>query len=114
MEDDLGARGRESELETDPKLLCCRGRKEEGPETKELQQPFVLSCFLVRAAPAAYGDSQARGPIGTVAAGLHHSRSHIASATYTTAQSAAGSFNPLSEARDRTHILMDARRVHYH
>ena len=37
---------------------------------------FLLFFFcLSRAAPAAYGRSQARGPIGAVAAGLHHSHS---------------------------------------
>ena len=37
---------------------------------------FVLFCFLsfsFRASPAAYGGSQARGPIGAIAARLHHS-----------------------------------------
>ena len=33
---------------------------------------FFFFC-LFRAAPAAYGGSQARGPIGAPAAGLHHS-----------------------------------------
>jgi len=35
---------------------------------------FFIFC-LFRAAPGAYGDSQARGPIGAVAASLHHSHS---------------------------------------
>ena len=36
-----------------------------------------LSLFyLFRAVTAAYGGSQARGGIGAVAAGLHHSQSH--------------------------------------
>ena len=40
-------------------------------------QCFCLFCLL-RAAPMAYGGSQARGPIRAVAAaGLHHSHSHI-------------------------------------
>ena len=34
-----------------------------------------------------------------------------ASATYTTAEGNTKSFNPLSEARDRTHILMDTSQV---
>ena len=37
---------------------------------------FLLNYYyfcLFRAAPAAYGDSQARGQIRVVAAGLHHS-----------------------------------------
>ena len=37
--------------------------------------PFAFS----RAAPAAYGGSQARGRIGAVAAGLRHSHSHARS-----------------------------------
>ena len=32
--------------------------------------------FLFRASPAAYGGSQARGPIGAAATGLHHSHSN--------------------------------------
>ena len=35
--------------------------------------------LLSRAAPAAYGSSQARGPIGAAAAGLHHSHSNTRS-----------------------------------
>ena len=38
---------------------------------------FFLSFF--RAAPVAYGGSQARGPIGATAAGLHHSHSNARS-----------------------------------
>ena len=34
---------------------------------------FVCFDFLVALSAMAYGDSQARGPIGAVAAGLHHS-----------------------------------------
>ena len=40
---------------------------------------FSVFC-LFRAAPAACGGSQARGPIGAAAAGLHHSHSHAGSA----------------------------------
>ena len=36
----------------------------------------LFVCFLLfRAAPLAYGGSQARGPIRATAAGLHHSHS---------------------------------------
>ena len=47
-------------------------------------QTFVkfLFCFvlcLFRATPAAYGDSQARGQIGAVAANLRQSHSHVGS-----------------------------------
>ena len=40
---------------------------------------FFLFFFFFRATLAAYGGSQARGPIGAIAAGLHHSHSHIRS-----------------------------------
>ena len=62
-----------------------------------------LSFLLLRATPAAYGScSQARGWIGAIAARLHHSsRQHQIP-------------NPLGQARDRTHILMDTSRIHFH
>ena len=62
---------------------------------------FFFFCLL-RTMPTVYGNSQARGWIGVVAACLHHSsqQSQI--------------FNPLSKARDQTHILMDTSRIHYH
>ena len=51
--------------------------------------------FLFRAAPAAYGSSQARGQIRTTADDLpHSSRQHQI-------------LNPVSEARHLTHIFMD-------
>ena len=41
---------------------------------------FVLSCFVFsRAAPVAYGGTQARGLIGAAAASLHHSHSNMGS-----------------------------------
>ena len=40
---------------------------------------FVLFCLLFRAEPAAYGSSQARGPIGVAAIGLYHNHSNIGS-----------------------------------
>ena len=39
---------------------------------------FFVFC-LFRAAPAAYGGSQSRGPTGATAAGLHHSHSSAGS-----------------------------------
>ena len=39
---------------------------------------FFFQCLL-RATPMAYGGSQARGLIGAVAAGLHHSHSNARS-----------------------------------
>ena len=41
---------------------------------------FIFHFFLsFRATPKVYGDSQARGLIGAVAAGLHHSHSNSGS-----------------------------------
>ena len=40
---------------------------------------LLLLLLLFRAAPMAYGGSQARGQIGAVAAGLHHSDSNAGS-----------------------------------
>ena len=55
---------------------------------------FFLFC-LFKATPVAYGSSQARDQISTAAAELHHNHSN------------AGSFNPLTKARDWTHVLTD-------
>ena len=55
---------------------------------------LFIVFYLLRAAPAAHGGSQARGQIGTVAAGLRQSRSNqiwAVSATYTTAHHNTGS-----------------------
>ena len=62
---------------------------------------LFLFCFfcLFRAIPVAYGGSQARGRIGATVTGLHHSSQQC------------WILNPLSEARDQTHVLMDASQV---
>ena len=59
---------------------------------------LFFSLFL-RAAPMAYGSSWARGQIRAAAAGLYHNHSN------------ARSFNPLSEARNQTCILIDTSQV---
>ena len=76
---------------------------------------FFFWSFWV--ALVAHGGSQARGPIGTVATGLHHSHSnatldlsHICNLHHCPRQRQI--LNPPREARDRTHILMDASWVH--
>ena len=59
---------------------------------------YLFIVFHFRAAPVAYGGSQARGPIRAVVAGLRHSHSNVrselclqlVSATYTTAHCNAG------------------------
>ena len=65
--------------------------KNKPQENVELQHQFLFffSFFLFfffffffafsRAEPTAYGGSQARGPTGAVAAGLHHSHSNAGS-----------------------------------
>ena len=61
-----------------------------------------------------YGDSQGRGQIGAVAAGLHHSHNNVGSELLLqpTAQLMQHQIlNPLSKARDRTHVLMDTSQV---
>ena len=52
----------------------------EGSDKKELVMTFLILIFMYlfifvfsRAAPMAYGNSQARGPIGPIAASLCHS-----------------------------------------
>ena len=65
---------------------------------------FVFGLF--RAAPAPYGDSQATGLIGAIAAGLRHSHSNVGS------ESQHWILNPPSEARNRTRVLMDTSWVH--
>ena len=61
-----------------------------------------------------YGSSQARGGIGAAAAGLYHSHSNAdPSCLCDLCKNLAATLdtNPMSEARDRTHILMDASQV---
>ena len=68
-----------------------------GPQWELLGCPFFS---LFRAVPLAYEGSQARGQIGAVAAGLHHSSPQ------------RWILKPLSEAKDRTRNLMVPSRVH--
>ena len=77
---------------------------------------FCLFAFS-RATPAAYGDSQARGQIGAVAPSLHRSHSNTRSRPYRDLQHSSRQhriLNPLSKARDRTCVLMDASQIHFH
>ena len=64
--------------------------------TRGKKRIFLLSFFFVyvylfRAAPVTYGSSQARGQIGAIAAGLHHSHSNTRSEPHSAACSHAGS-----------------------
>ena len=69
-------------------------------ETIKEQSIGTFFVFLFRAALAAYEGSQARDPIGAVAAGLHHSSQQ------------RWILNPLSKTMDQTHNLMVPSRVH--
>ena len=62
------------------KMLCQQVEKKQATGSMGCAVPFFFSLFvfvfvffLFRATPAAYGSSQARGRIGAVAVGLHHS-----------------------------------------
>ena len=63
--------------------------------------PFLFSFFGLRATPAAYGSSQARGPTEAGAASLHHSTQQCQI------------LNLISKARDRAHLLMATSQVRY-
>ena len=58
---------------------------------------FFFFFWLFRAAPASYGSSQARGPIGATAAGLHQPQPRRIQVM---SKGNAGSPDPLREAKD--------------
>ena len=69
-----------------------------------------------KTAPASYGSSRARGRIGAIIVGLDHSHSNTRSEPHLWPHRSSWQcliLNPLSEARDRTHILMDTSQAHY-
>ena len=80
---------------------------------------FLFFFFnLFKAAPTAYGGSQARGWIRAEAAGLHHSHSNARSEPrlqpiYHSSRQ-RWILNPLSNTRDQICILKDASQIHYH
>ena len=72
------------------------------------------SFCLFGAASTVYRDSQARGPVGTVVTGLCHSHStrdpsRVCDLHHSSWQHRI--LNPVSKAREWTHILMDASRI---
>ena len=76
---------------------------------------FFFFCFY-RVTPVAYGSSQARGWIGATAASLHHSHSNARSEPVCDLHPISWQRwipNPMSEARDRTCILMDTSLIHF-
>ena len=92
---------------------------------------FSFLFFLFRDAPMADGISQARGPIQAVAAGPSHSHSHSHNNSGSEPQQQptpqlramqdppthippSPAPNPLSEAGNQTHILMDTSQICFH
>ena len=74
----------------------------------------ILFFCLFRAAPVAYGGSQARGWIRAVAAGLWHSHSIAGSELCLNLYHRSRQhqiLNPLSKAKHQTCILMDASQI---
>ena len=72
---------------------------------------------IFRADPVAHGGSQVRGLIGATGANLYHSHSNVGSSCVCDLHHSLWQhwiLNPLSEARDRTHILMDVNWVCFH
>ena len=63
--------------------------------------------LLFRATPAAYGGSQARGRIGAVATSLYPATDPSCVFNLHHSSWQRRILDRLSEARDRTHILMD-------
>ena len=77
---------------------------------------LLLWFFPFRAAPAAYGSYRAGGRTRATAAGLCHSHSNARSKPWlwpTPQLMATPDPDPLSEARDRTYILMDTSQIRF-
>ena len=78
---------------------------------------FLLLLFLFFSAPsAACGSSQPRGRIGATASSLHHSHSNLGSKPGlrpTPQLTAMPDPRRMSEARDRTPVLIDTSQIHF-
>ena len=84
-----------------------------GSETKESLILFIFLLF--RAAPEAYGGSQAQGLIRATAASHSHSHSNAGSEPHMRHHSSRQHriLNPLSEAKDRTHNVMVPSQIRF-
>ena len=72
----------------------------------------IIIILSFRAAPVAYGSSQARGPVRAAAASLRQSHSNSGYEPRLHHSSRQHRIlNPVGEARDWTRTLMDASRV---
>ena len=100
-------------MQTGEWFLCAKQYVLRNWVMQDIFHPF-------RAAPEAYGDSQARGWIGATAASLwpqpqqHQIQAELCLWPIYHSLWQRQIFNPLSKARDRTYILMDTCWVHYH
>ena len=86
-----------------------KGKPHRGWAAHKSHFPYFV-FFLFRAAPTAYRGSRARDQIGAVATGLPHSHSNTEPEPYLLLHHCSRQhwiLNPLSEARNRTCILMD-------
>ena len=75
---------------------------------------FAFFICIFRATPAAYGGSHARGGIGAVASSLRCCLSNARSEPRLQSNHSSWQdwiLNPLSEARDRTCILVDTSQI---
>ena len=73
--------------------------------------------LLFRAAPMAYGSSQARGRIGAIGTSPHHSHSNVGSKPSLWPIPSSWQCwvpDPLSKARDQTHILTHTSQIRFH
>ena len=85
------------------------------PNLEHSLQPSPHCFCLVKATPTAYGSSQARGLIRSVAAGLHQSHSNAGSERFLLHSSWQRQIlNPLSEIRNQTLNLMVPSQINLH
>ena len=75
---------------------------------------YFLFCFIFRAAPVAYGTSQASGWIRAEPAGSLVSEPCLRGSNLHHSSQQCWIFNLLSETRDWTHVLMNTSWAHYH
>ena len=88
-------------------LKVHRSQCEKSPlaSVRHFKQTIHFYFCLFRPAPAAHGPSQVKNPVVAIAAGLHQSHSCIGDLQHSSRQRWVP--NSLSEARDRTRLLMD-------
>ena len=78
---------------------------------------FLFHLLLFRVTPMTYGGSQTRGQIRARAAGLCHSHSNVGSEPCLRLHHSSWQRwipDPLREAKDQTHILMDTNHIQFH